>query len=51
MASNADLLTAIDRNVSSVMEIIWKNYFSKSQYAGHSLKYFPSFLFQSVTAV
>jgi len=51
MASNSDLLTAIDRNVSSVKQIVWKNYFSKSQCARRSLEYFPSFLFRSVTVV
>ena len=34
MASNADLLTAIDRNGSSVIEIICKNYFSKVNMLG-----------------
>jgi hypothetical protein len=34
MASNADLLTAIDRNVSSVIEIIWKITFQKVNMLG-----------------
>jgi len=51
MASNSDLLTAIDRNVSIVIEITWKNCFLKSQYARQSLKYSPSFPFQPVAVV